>query len=106
MRGRIALSQTHHPSNSWLRFAVTCPTGGWCRRARAAEFSIDIPVGAMRAYEFVLRPGDWAIHSTVAPTMNAMGHGTKLSREQKDIARPIRSWCPTHAMLRGWQMGE
>ena len=32
---------------------VTCTDGGWVRpEARWPEVSIDIPVGAMRAYEF------------------------------------------------------
>ena len=41
--------------------------GGWVSpEARWPEVSIDIPVGAMRAYEFVAdNPGRWALHCHV-----------------------------------------
>ncbi len=48
------LTMTNHPIHMHgYDFEVTCTDGGWVRpEARWPEVSIDIPVGAMRAYEF------------------------------------------------------
>ncbi|WP_058285573.1 multicopper oxidase family protein, partial [Leisingera aquaemixtae] len=59
------LTMTNHPIHMHgYDFEVTCTDGGWVpQSARWPEVSIDIPVGAMRAYEFdAVHPGDWAIH--------------------------------------------
>ncbi len=72
------LTMTNHPIHMHgYDFEVTCTDGGWVRpEARWPEVSIDIPVGAMRAYEFDAKyAGDWAIHCHKSHhTMNAMGH--------------------------------
>jgi FtsP/CotA-like multicopper oxidase with cupredoxin domain len=72
------LTMTNHPIHMHgYDFEVTCTDGGWVRpEARWPEVTIDIPVGAMRAYEFdAIHPGDWAIHCHKSHhTMNAMGH--------------------------------
>ena len=48
------LTMTNHPIHMHgYHFEVTCTDGGWIRpEARWPEVTIDIPVGAMRAYEF------------------------------------------------------
>ena len=75
------LTMTNHPIHMHgYHFAVTCTDGGWVpESARWPEVTIDIPVGAMRAYEFVAdEPGDWAIHCHKSHhTMNAMGHDVR-----------------------------
>ena len=65
---------------------------------------IDVPVGAMRAFEFVANvPGDWAIHCHKSHhTMNAMGHNVKnfigvqkrdlVKRSARSPRRTIRRW--------------
>ena len=72
------LTMTNHPIHMHgYDFEVTCTDGGWVpKEARWPEVTIDIPVGGMRAYEFVAdHPGDWAIHCHKSHhTMNAMGH--------------------------------
>ena len=72
---------TNHPIHMHgHHFAVTCTDGGWVpESARWPEVTIDVPVGAMRAFEFVAdEPGDWAIHCHKSHhTMNAMGHDVK-----------------------------
>jgi FtsP/CotA-like multicopper oxidase with cupredoxin domain len=72
------LTMTNHPIHMHgYDFEVTCTDGGWVRpEARWPEVSIDIPVGAMRAYEFdAVHEGDWAFHCHKSHhTMNAMGH--------------------------------
>ena len=49
------LTMTNHPIHMHgYDFEVTCTDGGWVRpEARWPEVTIDIPVGAMRAFEFV-----------------------------------------------------
>ncbi|MBU2145828.1 MAG: multicopper oxidase domain-containing protein, partial [Alphaproteobacteria bacterium] len=73
----------------------TCTDGGWTRpEARWPEVSIDIPVGAMRAYEFdAVHLGDWAIHCHKSHhTMNAMGHDvpTFIGVDKTEVSRKIR----------------
>ena len=53
------------------------------------EATTDVPVGAMRAFEFVAdAPGDWAFHCHKSHhTMNAMGHDVK-NFIGVDAARP------------------
>ena len=75
------LTMTNHPIHMHgYDFAVTCTDGGWVpESARWPEVTIDIPVGGMRAFEFVAdAPGDWAIHCHKSHhTMNAMGHDVR-----------------------------
>jgi hypothetical protein len=68
--------------------------------ARWPEASIDIPVGAMRAFDFLANePGDWAIHCHKSHhTMNAMGHDVKtfIGVNKKDLAKTIRKLVPDY----------
>ena len=80
-------------------FQVTCTDGGWIpESARWPEVTTDVPVGAMRAFEFVAEePGDWAIHCHKAHhTMNAMGHDVKtfIGAPQRDLTKAIRKLVP------------
>jgi manganese oxidase len=99
------LTMTNHPIHMHgYHFAVTCTDGGWIpESARWPEVSIDIPVGAMRAYEFVAdEPGDWALHCHKSHhTMNAMGHEVKtfIGVQQKDLVKPIRKLVPDYMAM-------
>jgi FtsP/CotA-like multicopper oxidase with cupredoxin domain len=90
------LTMTNHPIHMHgYDFEVTGTDGGWVRpEARWPEVSIDIPVGAMRAYEFdAIHPGDWAIHCHKSHhTMNAMGHDipTMIGADQRRSVELIR----------------
>jgi FtsP/CotA-like multicopper oxidase with cupredoxin domain len=90
------LTMTNHPIHMHgYHFSVTCTDGGWVQdSARWPETSIDVPVGAMRAFEFVGDvPGDWAIHCHKSHhTMNAMGHEVKnfIGVQKRDLVRAIR----------------
>jgi FtsP/CotA-like multicopper oxidase with cupredoxin domain len=96
------LTMTNHPIHMHgYHFEVTCTDGGWVpERARWPEVTIDIPVGAMRAYEFVAdEPGDWALHCHKSHhTMNAMGHNVKtfIGVQKKDLAKAIRGLVPDY----------
>jgi hypothetical protein len=89
------LSMTAHPIHMHgYHFSVTCTDGGWVpESARWPETTIDVPVGAMRAFEFVAdEPGDWAFHCHKSHhTMNAMGHDvrTYIGVDQREIGRRI-----------------
>jgi FtsP/CotA-like multicopper oxidase with cupredoxin domain len=90
------LSMTNHPIHMHgHHFAVTCTDGGWVPEgARWPETTIDIPVGAMRAYEFVADvPGDWALHCHKSHhTMNAMGHDVRtfIGVDKRDLVHTLR----------------
>ena len=94
------LTMTNHPIHMHgYDFEVTCTDGGWVRpEARWPEVTIDIPVGAMRAYEFDAdHLGDWAIHCHKSHhTMNAMGHDvpTLLGTDQMALTRKMRRLRP------------
>jgi manganese oxidase len=97
VRVRIGnLTMTNHPIHMHgYDFSVTCTDGGWVRpEARWPETTIDVPVGAMRAYEFVAdAPGDWALHCHKSHhTMNAMGHDVRtfIGVQQRDLVAAIR----------------
>jgi manganese oxidase len=89
------LTMTNHPIHMHgHHFWVTCTDGGWVpESARWPETTIDLPVGAVRAYEFVADvPGDWALHCHKSHhTMNAMGHDVKtyIGVDQKDVRKKI-----------------
>ena len=79
VRIRVAnLTMTNHPIHlHGHHFAVSCTDGGWVPdSAQWPEATIDVPVGSIRAIEFVAdNPGDWAFHCHKSHhTMNAMGH--------------------------------
>jgi FtsP/CotA-like multicopper oxidase with cupredoxin domain len=109
------LTMTNHPIHMHgYDFEVTCTDGGWVRpEARWPEVSIDIPVGAMRAYEFdAVHPGDWAVHCHKSHhTMNAMGHDvpTFIGVDKSHIAEQIKKVQPEYMAMgnRGMaDMGE
>jgi hypothetical protein len=96
------LTMTNHPVHMHgYDFEVTCTDGGWVRpEARWPEVSIDIPVGAMRAYEFDAKyVGDWAIHCHKSHhTMNAMGHDipTFIGVDKSKVSEKIRKLQPEY----------
>jgi len=103
VRVRMAnLTMTNHPIHlHGLRFSVTCTDGGWVpESARWPEASIDVPVGAIRAFEFVAdEPGDWAFHChKTHHAMNAMGHrvNTYIGVDLTNVARKIRRLRPDY----------
>jgi FtsP/CotA-like multicopper oxidase with cupredoxin domain len=109
------LTMTNHPIHMHgYDFEVTCTDGGWVRpEARWPEVSIDIPVGAMRAYEFDAKYlGDWAIHCHKSHhTMNAMGHDvpTFIGADKTEVTKKIRTVQPEYMAMgnRGMaDMGE
>ncbi len=89
------LTMTTHPIHMHgYHFAVTGTDGGWVpESARWPEVTIDVPVGGMRAFEFVAdTPGDWAIHCHKSHhTMNAMGHNVKnfVGVQKRDLVKSI-----------------
>ena len=64
-----------------------------------AGSDIEMPVGQMRAFEFVAdEPGDWALHCHKSHhTMNAMGHEVKtfIGVQSSDLVKSIRKLVPT-----------
>jgi len=106
------LTMTNHPIHMHgADFAVSCTDGGWVpESARWPEVSIDIPVGAMRAFDFVAdEPGDWAIHCHKSHhTMNAMGHEVKtfIGVNKKDLAKTIRKLVPDYMPMGTTGMAE
>ncbi|WP_306115013.1 MULTISPECIES: multicopper oxidase family protein [unclassified Roseovarius] len=106
------LTMTNHPIHMHgYDFEVTCTDGGWVpEEARWPEVSIDIPVGAMRAYEFdAIYPGDWAIHCHKSHhTMNAMGHDvpTFIGADKREFTKMIRKHQPEFMPMGSNGMGE
>ena len=99
------LTMTNHPIHMHgYHFEVTGTDGGWVRpEARWPEVTIDLPVGAMRAYEFVAdEPGDWAIHCHKSHhTMNAMGHDVKtyIGVDLGEFKRKMRRLVPDYMAM-------
>ena len=106
------LTMTNHPIHMHgPHFEVTCTDGGWVREsARWPEVTTDIPVGGMRAVEFVAEdPGDWAIHCHKSHhTMNAMGHEVKtfIGTPQKDLTKAVRKLMPDYMPMGSEGMAE
>ncbi len=106
------LTMTNHPIHKHGEpFTLTCTDGGWVpESARRPEVTTDVPVGAMRAVEFVAgEPGDWAIHCHKSHhTMNAMGHDVKnlIGVNQKDLAKTIRKLVPDYMPMGEKGMAE
>jgi manganese oxidase len=103
VRIRMAnLTMTAHPIHlHGYNFSVTCTDGGWVpESARWPEVTIDVPVGAIRAIEFVAdEPGDWAFHChKLHHVMNAMGHDVKnfIGVQKRDLAKTIRKLVPDY----------
>ena len=101
------LTMTNHPIHMHgYHFEVTCTDGGWVpESARWREVTIDIPVGGMRAYEFIAdEPGDWALHCHKAHhTMNAMGHNVKtfIGVDKRDLVHSLRRLASPDYMAMG-----
>jgi len=113
VRVRIGnLTMTSHPIHlHGYSFEVTCTDGGWIpSSARAPEVTTDVPVGAMRAFEFVAdEPGDWAIHCHKAHhTMNAMGHDVKLllGARERDLRQSVTKVVPNYMSMGSAGMAE
>jgi manganese oxidase len=113
VRVRIGnLTMTNHPIHlHGHEFEVTCTDGGWVpASARLPEVTTDVPVGAMRAFEFVAdEPGDWAIHCHKSHhTMNAMGHEVKtlIGARASDLRKSIAKAVPDYMAMGGNGMAE
>ncbi|MBI3705214.1 MAG: multicopper oxidase domain-containing protein, partial [Rhizobiales bacterium] len=105
-------TMTSHPIHKHGQpFEVTCTDGGWVPpSARLPEVTTDVPVGAMRAFEFTAEePGDWALHCHRSHhTMNAMGHDVKtfIGAEQRDLVKAIRKLVPDYMQMGSAGMAE
>ena len=90
------LTMTNHPIHlHGHTLAVTCTDGGWIpESAQWPESTIDVPVGTVRAFDFVAdAPGDWPFHChKTHHAMNAMGHNVRnfIGVDKRDIARQVR----------------
>ena len=117
IRVRIGnLTMTNHPIHKHgAPFTVTCTDGGWVpESARIPEVTTDVPVGAMRAFEFTAdEPGDWAIHCHKSHhTMNAMGHevnpqlvrwtAVRAQRDAELLAARLKA-VPDVRVTAGWK---
>ncbi|MHB1012381.1 MAG: multicopper oxidase family protein [Desulfobacteria bacterium] len=106
------LSMTNHPIHiHGHNFSVTCTDGGWVKKsARWPETTVDMPVGARRAFEFVAdAPGDWAFHCHKSHhLMNAMGHGvpTMIGVDQRGVAEKINKLLPDYMAMGERGMAE
>ena len=89
------LSMHDHPIHlHGYDFQVTGTDGGWVpKSAQLPEITVNVPVGAMRAIEFIAdEPGDWALHChKLHHAMGPMGHNVPnmLGVKQGDIAEKI-----------------
>ena len=96
------LTMTNHPMHlHGHEIFVTCTDGGWVpETARWPEVTIDLPVGSMRAFEFVAdTPGDWAFHCHKSHhTMNAMGHDIRnfVGVQKRDLVKSVRKLVPDY----------
>ena len=107
VRIRIAnLTMTSHPIHlHGHNFSVGVTDGGFVpESAQWPEVTVDVPVGAIRAIEFVAdRPGDWAFHCHKSHhTMNAMGHDVQnfIGVRENVLGRAISRAAPS-AMAMG-----
>jgi len=106
------LTMTNHPIHiHGHNFSVTCTDGGWVKKsARWPETTVDMPVGALRAFEFVAdAPGDWAFHCHKSHhVMNAMGHGvpTMIGVDQRGVAEKIDKLLPDYMVMGERGMAE
>lgn len=96
VRVRIGnLSMHDHPIHlHGYDVQVTGTDGGWVpKSAQLPEITVNVPVGAMRAFEFVAdEPGDWALHChKLHHTMGPMGHAVPnmLGVPHDDIASRV-----------------
>jgi len=100
------LTMTAHPMHvHGHHFAVSCTDGGWVPdTAQFPEATTDVPVGAVRAIDFVSdAPGDWAFHCHKSHhTMNAMGHNVVnlIGAREQVLAKAVKRAAP-NAMAMG-----
>ena len=115
VRVRIGnLTMTNHPIHlHGHEIRVSCTDGGWVpESAQWPEVTIDVPVGAVRAFDFLAdNPGDWAFHCHKSHhTMNAMGHDVKnfIGVSKKDLAKAVGKLAPDAMVMgsTGMAMGE
>src|SRR5499425_753318 len=96
------LTMTNHPIHlHGHHFAVSCTDGGGVpESAQWPESTIDVPVGAVRAFDTVAdNPGDWPFHChKTHHAMNAMGHDVRnfIGVEKRDLARQVRKFVPDY----------
>jgi len=96
------LTMTNHPIHiHGHEMRVSCTDGGWVPdTAQWPETTIDVPVGAIRAFDMLAdNPGDWAFHChKTHHAMNAMGHDVKnfIGVQKRDIARQVRRLVPDY----------
>jgi len=106
------LTMTNHPIHlHGHHFSVTCTDGGWVpETAQWPETTVDMPVGATRAFDVVAdNPGDWAFHChKTHHAMNAMGHDTRnfIGANQKALTKVIRGVVPDYMPMGSSGMGE
>jgi FtsP/CotA-like multicopper oxidase with cupredoxin domain len=106
------LTMTNHPIHiHGHNFSVTCTDGGWVKKsARWPETTVDMPIGSLRAIEFVAdAPGDWAFHCHKSHhVMNAMGHGvpTMIGVDQQGVAEKINKLLPDYMAMGERGMAE
>ena len=99
------LTMTNHPIHlHGHRFSVSCTDGGWVpESAQWPEATIDVPVGAIRAFDVVANnPGDWAFHChKTHHAMNAMGHDMKnfIGVSKRDLARLSGKLAPDTMLM-------
>jgi len=115
VRVRIGnLTMTNHPIHlHGHSFSVSCTDGGWVpESAQWPETTIDVPVGAVRAFDVIAdNPGDWAFHCHKSHhTMNAMGHDlrTLIGVPKQTIAKAVKKLAPDSMAMgsTGMAMGE
>jgi len=106
VRIRIANMSMHdHPIHiHGYNYVVTQTDGGLVpMSAQFPETTVNVPVGAIRAMEFVAdAPGDWSLHCHKSHhTMNAMGHQVPnmLGVKHDDLDPKIRELLPKYMSM-------
>jgi FtsP/CotA-like multicopper oxidase with cupredoxin domain len=99
------LTMTSHPMHlHGHEFKVTCTDGGWVPpSAQWPEVTTDVPVGAIRAVEFVAdEEGDWAFHCHKSHhTMGPMSHTipNMMGVDQSTSAKKISDLFPGYMYM-------
>jgi hypothetical protein len=115
VRVRIGnLTMTNHPIHvHGHEIRVSCTDGGWVpESAQWPETTIDVPVGAVRAFDMLAdNPGDWAFHCHKSHhAMNAMGHDVRnlIGVSRKDLAKAVGQLAPDAMAMgeTGMAMGD
>ena len=113
VRIRIAnLSMHDHPIHiHGFNFTMTETDGGQVpKSAQLPEVTVNVPVGSIRAMEFVAEePGDWALHCHKSHhTMNAMGHvlPNMLGVKHDDLDEKIQRLVPGYMSMGAAGMAE